>query len=243
MKLSIIIPCYNEAERIAGTLEKIAVYIQTKQCEAEVIVVDNGSSDDTASIAKSFKDRIGRLNVISKKSYGKGWAVKEGMLAATGDLRLFMDADNSTDISQADKMLPFIDQGYDVVISSRKIEGAIITHPQPAYRELLGRLFSILVSIIIPLGIKDTQNGFKLFTKETAEKIFRRQTSFYWAFDVEILALARKFGFKIKEVPIVWQNDERSRMNLAGMAQMLCEVIVIRLRLWTRDYTKTDQEI
>lgn len=231
MKLSVIIPCYNEAERIADTLEKVATYVRTKQFQAEVIIVDNGSGDETISIAESFKNKIDGLIVMRKKGYGKGWAVKEGMLAATGDLRLFMDADNSTDISQADTLLPFIDQGYDVVISSRKIEGAIVTHPQPAYREWLGRLFAFVVSMIIPLGIKDTQNGFKLFTKEAAEKIFRRQTSFYWAFDVEILALAQKFGFKIKEVPIVWMNDERSRMNFKGMIQMLLDIIVIRIRL------------
>ena len=235
MKLSIIIPCYNEAERIAGTLEKVAAYTRAKQFEAEVIVVDNGSCDETIAIAESFKNKIGKLIVMSKKGYGKGWAVKEGMLAATGDLRLFMDADNSTDISQADTLLLFIDQGYEVVISSRKIEGAIVTHPQPAHREWLGKLFAFAVSMIIPLGIKDTQNGFKLFTKDAAEKIFRRQTSFYWAFDVEILALAQKLGFKIKEVPIVWMNDERSRVNLKGMARMILEVITIRIRLWSRD--------
>lgn len=232
--LSIVIPCYNEEKRIGKTLDIIHAYVTRQSFPCEVLVVDNGSKDNTRTVVEEAMKRMPELRLVRHRSYGKGWAVKEGMLEARGEYRLFTDADNSTDISQADKLLAYTKQGYDVVISSRRIEGAVITNPQPWYRNILGTAFAFLIRSLIPLGIKDTQNGFKLFTKKAAEVVFPRQAIYFWAFDVEILAIAKQKGFKIKEVPIVWVNDDRSTMSIRGMIRMLVEVINIRLMLFTK---------
>lgn len=237
MYLSIIIPCYNEERRIGPTLQAIQKYLSQKSFQSEVVVVDNGSTDRTSDIIEEFIGRIPNLRLVNRHSHGKGFAVRAGMLQATGDYRLFMDADNSTDVSQTDLLLQFVPE-FDVVVSSRKIKGANIINPQPFYRVFLGNVFQWIVMIIVPVGVEDTQNGFKLFSKDAAEKILRHQTVFYWAFDVELLALARKFGYKIKEVPITWVNDDRSSMSLKGMTRMLFEVLSIRLRLWTSVFHK-----
>lgn len=238
MFISIIIPCLNEEKRIAPTLSAIDEYLKTKKhYESEILVVDNGSTDTTKEIVKEKMKEIPNLKLVERHSHGKGYAVKEGMLLAQGDLRLFTDADNSTDITQLEKLLPYAHDN-DVIISSRKAPGAVILNPQPRHRVFLGNLFQLLVKIIVPIRVYDTQNGFKLFTREAAEKLFRNQTIFYWAFDVEILAVADRVGLKIKEVPIVWRDDNRSAMRLKGMVRMLIEVISIRFRLWTHYYSK-----
>jgi dolichyl-phosphate beta-glucosyltransferase len=239
MHLSIVIPCYNEEKRIGKTLERIREYLLTQNYSYEVIVIDNGSKDATSAIVNEYKKTFPSLEIISRKSHGKGWAVKQGMLAAKGDFKLFTDADNSTDVAQVEKLLSYAERGYDVVISSRKIEGAVLTQPQPFYRIWLGNIFAFFVKVVVPIGdIKDTQNGFKLFTCQASEKIFTHLTSYYWAFDVEVLALAKLFGYKIKEVPIIWVNDERTKMNFKGMARMILEVILVRLHLLTYDASK-----
>lgn len=238
MYLSIIIPCYNEQERLPKTLERIGEYLSKQTYTYEVIVVDNGSTDGTKQVVQDAHNKYPFITLINEQSHGKGWAVKEGMLAASGKYRLFTDADNSTDIAQIELLLPQVQEGYDVVISSRKMKYSVLTHPQPWHRVLLGNIFAFIVGLIVPLGVKDSQNGFKLFTERAAEKIFPQQTIFYWAFDVEILALARVFNFRIKEVPITWVNDEQSRMNLKGMIRMLFEVVLVRLHLLTRNYKK-----
>lgn len=231
MELSIIIPCYNEEKRIKATLKRIHEYLLTKEYSYEILVIDNGSTDKTEEVALNCVVELKNIKVLKHKNYGKGWAVKQGMLDAVGEYRLFTDADNSTDISNIDKMLGYAKNGYDVVISSRKIEGATISNLQPLHRRILGNIFSSIVKMIVPLDIKDTQNGFKLFTKKAAEDIFRKQSTYFWAFDVEILALAKKHNYKVKEVPIDWVNNEQSKMSLKGMIRMLFEVINIRLLL------------
>lgn len=239
MYLSIIIPCYNEEARISKTLEAIYSFMKTKPYTWEIIVVDNGSRDGTRKLVKEYIQKMPEVSLLNEQSHGKGWAVKQGMLAARGEYRLFTDADNSTDITQLDKLLPWATHGADVVISSRKAEGAVLTQAQPKLRVFLGKVFIFFVQTIMPLkGIKDTQNGFKLFSAKAAEKLFSHQTIYYWAFDVEVLALASIFGFKIKEVPIVWVNDDRSKMNLKGMVRMALEVILTRLHLLTFDLEK-----
>jgi dolichyl-phosphate beta-glucosyltransferase len=242
MYLSIIIPCLNEEKRIEQTLYAINDFLKIKNYPScEILVVDNGSDDKTKEIVLNLMQTVEGLRLIERHSHGKGYAVKEGMLSAVGDYRLFTDADNSTDISHLDKLLSFAEEGYDVVISSRKAEGAVILNPQPPHRVFLGNLFQLIVKTIIPLGIHDTQNGFKLFTREAAEKVFRHQTIFYWAFDVEILAIAQRVGLRIKEVPITWRDDDRSAMRLKGMIRMLIEVLAIRIRLWTHSYSKVQR--
>ncbi|MDQ3089599.1 MAG: glycosyltransferase family 2 protein [bacterium] len=241
MDISIIIPSYNEEKRIGPTLQRIADYMQTQAYTYEVIVIDNGNVDKTASIVLGFKDKIKNIKILHARSHGKGWAIKEGMLKAEGKYRLYTDADNSTDIAQLEDLLNAIKEGYDIAISSRKVEGALIQNPQPKRRRLTSYLFSRLVNFIVPLGFKDTQNGFKLFTEEAALKIFPHQIIFYWAFDVEILALAQIFSLRVKEVPIVWIDDADSRMSLNGMVRMLFEVIFIRINLWVNMYNKNER--
>jgi dolichyl-phosphate beta-glucosyltransferase len=240
MYLSIIIPAYNEENRIGKTLDAIYSYLKTKTYTWEILVIDNGSRDGTRALVEEYRQKMPGLTLITRESHGKGWAVKQGMLAAQGEYRLFTDADNSTDITQLDKLLPYATHGADVVISSRKMEGAVIDEKQPWYRVWLGKLFPLLVKMLVPhvREIKDTQNGFKLFSARAAEKIFAHQTIYYWAFDVEILALADIFGFKVKEVPIVWVNDDQSKMNLKGMLRAAFEVLLTRFHLLTFDYAK-----
>jgi len=239
MHLSVIIPCYNEEKRLGKTLDRVIAYLSEQSYTWEILVVDNGSKDRTGQIVGEYSKKNPNVRLLLKKSHGKGWAVKEGMIAAQGHYRLFMDADNSTDIGEVAKLLPYAtDEGYDVVISSRKAPGAVIAHPQPKYRVFLGNMFAGLVRLIVPIGVKDTQNGFKLFSRKAAERIFPHQTTYYWSFDVELLALAKIFGYKIKEVPIVWVDDDRSHLNFKGMAQSLFEVILIRIRLSTHKYVK-----
>jgi dolichyl-phosphate beta-glucosyltransferase len=162
--------------------------------------------------------------------------VQQGMLSAQGDYRLFTDADNSTTVDQVENLLPYFEQGYDVVVGSRRIKGANIAVKQGALRDFLGGIFRLIVYVLVPLGVRDSQAGFKMFSKKAAEIVFPKQTIFRWAFDVEILAIAKKLGFRIKEVPIRWINDAESHVKLSGMVRMLFEVLRIRWNLWTNKY-------
>ena len=236
MYLSVIIPAYNEAERIGKTLYAVSDYFRTALYKYEIIVVNDGSADATQEIVNELTVSIPYLTQISyTQNRGKGWAVKQGMLKAKGKYRLFMDADNSTAIKYVEELLREAETS-DVVIGSRRISGARITLSQPLYREFLGYVFRALVHAIVPLDVSDSQNGFKLFTAEAAEIIFRRQRISRWAFDVEILALAHLFGYTTCELPIVWANDKRSRVTFLGMIHMFFEVVAIRINLWCGVY-------
>jgi len=158
------------------------------------------------------------------------------MLEAVGDIRVFMDADNSTKIDEIAKFLPFFEKGFDVVVGSRRIKGAHVPKEQGGLREFLGWAFRTVVHIIVPVGVTDTQCGFKAMTGSSAQQIFPKQTIFRWAFDVEILALARRAKLKIAEVPITWVNDSASHVKLSGMINMLLEVLTVRWNLLTRKY-------
>lgn len=240
MLLSIIIPAYNEEKRIGRTLSAIENFMAAEPYSYEIIVVNDGSSDNTKGAVTPFlsknseSEKIRLINFPLNK--GKGFAVGEGMLAAKGDKRLFMDADSSTSIEHVRPLLQCLNGGYDIAISSRRAPGAILRRPQSFIRESLGKLFGLLVNIILPLDIKDTQNGFKLFTAEAAEAVFSRQRIGRWAFDIEALIIGKKSGFKIKEVPIVWVNDPDSRVKLSGMFYSLIEMLTIRLNLWLGRY-------
>lgn len=237
MYLSVIIPAYNEEKRIEKTLLSVHGYLSQQSYEYEIIVVSDGSKDDTVGVVSSFKSQIPNLKIIdNKENHGKGWAVKQGMLEATGDFRLFMDADNSTTIEQVGGFLPYFSQDYDIVIGSRRIEGANIAAKQALIRDFLGGVFRFIVHSLVPLGVRDSQAGFKVFSRKVTEAIFIKQTIFRWAFDVEILAIARRMGFKIKESPIKWINDADSKVKIGGMTKMLFEVLRVRLNLWMGKY-------
>jgi dolichyl-phosphate beta-glucosyltransferase len=237
--LSVIIPAYNEENRIEATLRGVNSYLSKQNYVYEIIVVIDGSKDRTVEITSQLSSEIPNLRFIdNKKNQGKGWAVRCGMLNAIAKTRLFMDADNSTTVGQIEHMFSYLEDGFDVVIGSRRVDGAAITVHQSIFRERLGQIFNLIVRIITGLKINDTQAGFKAFTSVAAEQIFSLQTIRGWAFDVELLVIAQKLRFNVKEFPIVWRNDERSHVKLKGMIRMLLDLIRIRLNLWLGVYNQ-----
>ncbi len=228
--LSVIVPAYNEERRLPNTLKKIDEYLSQQSYTYEIIVVNDGSKDDTAGKAQELVGTVKNLQVIdNKQNHGKGYVVRQGILKAQGKYRIFTDADNSTSVEQVEKMWPEFAQGFPVVIGSRDIKGANIAAPQPWWRILLGNIFNLIVQTISGLwGIWDTQCGFKGFTAEAAENIFPQGRIDRFAFDVEILSIAKKQGYKIKEIPITWINDTESKVNFKSMIKMLLEVLEIR---------------
>ena len=238
-KLSVVVPAYNEAKRIVKTLTDMHNFLIKQSFDYEILVVDDGSLDNTVELVTNLKSQVKNLSVITNsENHGKGWVVKQGMLKATGDIRLFMDADNSTTVNQIMNMLPYFEQGSQAVIGSRRVEGSQIETKQSLIRDFLGGVFRFIVHTLVPVGVTDTQCGFKAFTGQAVAQIFSKQSIYRWAFDVEILALARKNGFKIKEVPIVWVNDAESHVKFSGMVKMLLEIIQIRINLWSGKYGK-----
>jgi dolichyl-phosphate beta-glucosyltransferase len=231
MHLSVIIPAYNEEKRLPQTLREIDEYLRKQNFESEIIVVSDGSKDRTVEISKNLMSEIKNLRVIEfKENRGKGFGVKEGMLAALGDFRLFTDADNSTPINQIEKFWSEFEKGFDIVIASRDLKGAILDPPQPLFRRFTGEVFKYLRKIIVDLWeIEDSQCGFKCFTKRAAEDIFPKCKISRFAFDPEILLIGKKLGYKIKEIPIYWKNDLRSKVKLKSMIKMLIDLFKIRL--------------
>ncbi|MEK7616278.1 MAG: dolichyl-phosphate beta-glucosyltransferase [Patescibacteria group bacterium] len=232
MYLSVIIPAYNEEKRIGKTLEAIREYLSEQSYEWEVIVVNNNSNDATSEIAEKYQ-----VHVIDEKRPGKGYAVTTGMLEAKGDLRLFTDADNSTSIDHLDLMIPYM-QNYDVAIGSLAVPGAKVVQggEEPWYRVIMGKLGNKWIQLFAVWGIHDTQRGFKLFKAQAVEKIFPKLTIFGWGFDVEVLALARKFGFTIKEIPVTWDNDPNSKVTVWAYPQVLLQTLNVRWNLLTNKY-------
>jgi dolichyl-phosphate beta-glucosyltransferase len=211
--LSIVIPAYKEGSRIHKSLDALIEYQKKHDFLIETIVVVDGSPDNTADLAKEYQDKIPNLKVIDRKeNKGKGYTVKEGILLADGKYILFTDADNSTPLNQVDKLLECADK-YEVVIGSRYCDGGKLAHPQPFYRILGGRVLNLIIQLLATRGIKDTQCGFKLFQKDAAQEIFKRQTFDRFSFDIEILAIARKLGYKVKEVGITWYDDPHSTVK------------------------------
>lgn len=211
--LSIVIPAYKEEKRIHIILEAISKYVRTKDFIVETIVVVDGSPDDTAKIAQSFTDKIPNFRVIGNEvNQGKGGAVRDGMIAAKGDHILFADADNSTPIEQVDKLLEFT-ESYDVVIGSRYTPSGKIAIPQTFTRRAGSRAINAVIQMLAVSGIADTQCGFKLFSAKAAKEIFPRLTILRFSFDIEVLAIARNLGYKIKEVGITWYDNPHSTVN------------------------------
>ncbi len=236
--LSVIIPAYNEEHRISATLFDMDKYLSRQNYQYEIIVVSDGSTDNTASVVGNLKDQIQNLKLIdNKKNCGKGCVVKQGMLEAQGDYRLFMDADNSTTINHLEKFWPYTQEGYDVVIGSIEAEGAKIHEEAAWYRRFLGRISKYIIRIIAGLWkIHDSQRGFKLFSARAASSIFSKQTIMRWGFDIEILVLAKKMRFKVKEVPVNWSNPGESKVTLKSYIKTFQELLRIRRNLITNRY-------
>jgi dolichyl-phosphate beta-glucosyltransferase len=231
VRLSVVMPAFNEESRLPRTLCQSIEYLQSQPFNSEIIIVDDGSTDRTAEIVR--KHCSSRVPVIllshpDGANHGKGAAIKQGMLKAQGEYRLFMDADNSTTLEQIAGFWPHFERGWDVVIGSRALEDSVIGKHQARYKEVAGRFGNWVIRSLAVPGIRDTQAGFKMFTGEVADKVFRRLTINRWGADIEMIVIAWLLGCKIKEMPITWINAAGSKVTLASYLQVLREVWLIR---------------
>jgi dolichyl-phosphate beta-glucosyltransferase len=235
---SIIIPAYNEGARVGATLEKVLAYVDKQAWNAEIIAVDDGSRDNTVEIIRGYAEKNPRLRLLQNPgNRGKGYSVRNGMLHAQGELLLFSDADLSAPIEEADKLFGAIAGGADIAIGSRWLRRDLQTQRQPLYRQIFGRVFNLLLRITLGLTYKDTQCGFKAFTRDAAEKIFPLQKIERWGFDPELLYLARKLKFKVAEVPVEWAHSEGTRISpLRDGTRMFVEMLKIRWNALTGKY-------
>lgn len=227
---SIVIPAYNEGARLGATLEKVLAYVHAQRWDAEVIVVNDGSRDNTAEIVRSFAAKDHTLHLIENPgNRGKGFSVRNGMLAAKGSIVLFSDADLSSPIEEAPKLLNALGAGSDIAIGSRWLRAETQTQRQPLHRQIIGRIFNLLLRLTLGLKFADTQCGFKAFKRPAVDAIFPRQQIERWGFDPEILFLARKLGFTVKEVPVAWGHSGGTRINpLVDGSRMFLEMLRIR---------------
>jgi dolichyl-phosphate beta-glucosyltransferase len=226
--LSVIVPAYNEERRLPATLEKLRAYLSRQPFSHDVWVVDNGSTDRTADLVRSFAQRYPALRLVQSSVRGKGVAVRTGMLAAQGQYRFLCDADLSMPVEEFELFYPPRLIGADVAIGSREAEGSR-RFGEPGYRHLTGRVFSLAVKLLVMRGFEDTQCGFKCFRAAAAEDLFSRQRFDGWSFDVEVLYLARRRGFSIREIPVSWHYQPDSRIRLMGDSlRMFTDLIRIR---------------
>ena len=242
---SIVIPAFNEHARIGQTLERVLDCVHSHGWNAEVLVVNDGSSDETAAIIESFaaKDPIVRL-INNPNNRGKGYSVRNGMLQASGNIVMFTDADLSSPMEEAELLFSAIREGADIAIGSRWLEVKRQTLRQPLYRRFFGRCFNAVTRMVMALPFADTQCGFKAFTREAAQTVFRLQRIERWGFDPEILFIAIKRGYSIREVPVTWGHDERSRISyLRDGIKMLEELAFVRWNALTGVYTKPVREL
>ncbi len=240
--LSIIMPAYNEASRtgrgIRENMQEIGEYFKGKDISYEVIVVNDGSKDNTTEVVEGLRSSVENLTIIDRKeNKGKLFSVQEGLLKANGKFRLFTDADGATAINSLDKFWEHIEKKEDVIIGSRDVEEAKIEKHQPKIKEMLGDMGNILIQYTLDLrGIRDTQCGFKVLSQEVVEKIIPQMKAVRWGGDFEILALAKKMGYSIIEVPIVWTDSGQSTVGIKGYIQTLKELFQVKWRMITGQY-------
>jgi len=230
--LSVVVPALNEEDRLPRTLERIVSHLGRRREGYELVVVDDGSRDRTAERAQA----AGAIVLRNETNRGKGYAVRRGMLAARGSRRLMTDADLSTPIEELDRLCARMDEGHDVVIGSRALPGARIEVRQPWYRENTGRFFNLFVRALAVPGVTDTQCGFKLFSDAAARDVFSSARLDGFSFDVEVLFLARRKGYRIAEVPVVWRNDAASRVSLLRGFLAFPDLLRIRANYWAGRY-------
>jgi dolichyl-phosphate beta-glucosyltransferase len=230
--LSVVVPALNEEDRLPRTLERIGSHLGRRREGYELVVVDDGSRDRTAERAQA----AGAIVLRNETNRGKGYAVRRGMLAARGARRLMTDADLSTPIEELDRLCARMDEGHDVVIGSRALPGARIEVRQPWYRENTGRFFNLFVRALAVPGVTDTQCGFKLFSEAAARDVFASARLDGFSSDVEVLFLARRKGYRIAEVPVVWRNDAASRVSLLRGFLAFPDLLRIRANDWSGRY-------
>ena len=238
-RYSIIIPAYNEAARLGSTLERVLSYVSQQAWDAEIVVVNDGSRDQTPDLVRTKSAVCPNLRLIENPgNRGKGYSVRNGMLNAAGDILLFTDADLSSPVEESVKLFAAIEAGADIAIGSRWLQPELQAHRQSLARQLYGRIFNLLLRIFLGLKFKDTQCGFKAFSRRAAETIFPLQRIERWGFDPELLFLARKSGLAVKEVPVVWSHSEGTRISpLKDGMRMFFEVLAIRWNAVTGKYS------
>jgi glycosyltransferase involved in cell wall biosynthesis len=237
---SVVIPAYNESARIGSSLEKILACVAARGWDMEIVVVNDGSTDSTAEIVRSYMARSPRIRLVENPgNRGKGYSVRNGMLRGGGDILLFSDADLSSPIEEAGKLFEAIHQGADVAIGSRWVNPKLQVRKQPLHRRVLGRMFNLALRLVLGLQFHDTQCGFKAFTRRAAHLIFPLQNVERWGFDPELLYLARKFGLTMVEVPVTWSHREGTRISpLRDGLRMVAEMITIRWNSWSGKYAR-----
>jgi dolichyl-phosphate beta-glucosyltransferase len=231
VKLSVVIPAYNEEFRLPKTLSQSLRYLEAQPYRSEVIVVNDGSSDKTESVVRGQSLNSVPLRLLNHPdgaNHGKGASVRRGMMEARGAYRLFMDADNSTTLNQVDRFWPMFSQGYDVVIGSRALKDSIIGIRQNKLKEIAGKFGNWVIQRFAVPGVLDTQAGFKMLTAEKAEIIFPCLTIDRWGYDVEMLVVARTHGCRIAEIPITWINATGSKVTMGTYFEVLWEIWKIR---------------
>jgi dolichyl-phosphate beta-glucosyltransferase len=228
----VVIPVYNEESRVGKTLEDSMGYLKKKKIKAEVLVVDDGSRDKTLDVVGKLKRKASgglTLKILRHEvNRGKGAAVRTGALAARGETVLFMDADNATPLSEFDKFRPLLKEGVEVIVGSRAVNRKEVKVPQPLYRQALGRLANLLIQVLVVPGIWDTQCGFKAFNRKAALRIFPLQTINRFGFDFELLFLAHKSGFSMREISVQWFNSPFSKVRMGDYVLTFIELISIR---------------
>jgi len=240
--LSVIIPCYNEGKAIERNIVEIDKYLRGEKITYEILMIVDGSPDGTGDIVRSYQPEVKNLHIIENpENRGKGYAVRQGLLKATGELRLFLDADGSTSITHLETFLPEFAKGYDVVIGSRHLKGAHIQVHQPRFREIMGEMGNWLIRLVLGLwGYWDTQCGFKMLTAQAAEELASRMVVDRFGFDFELIALAQRAGFATKQMPVRWVNGAESSVTLTGpngFIQVLLDLFKTKWRLMTGQYS------
>jgi dolichyl-phosphate beta-glucosyltransferase len=239
--ISIVIPAYNESARIGKALTEVLRCVHERNWHAEILVVNDGSTDSTAAVVDQFAQLNPEVRLLNNpQNRGKGFSVRHGVLHAVGEIVMFTDADLSAPMEEAERLFQALEEGADIAIGSRWLEKNRQTLKQPLYRQLFGRCFNAITRLVMGLPFADTQCGFKAFRRPVAQTIFQLQRIERWGFDPELLFIALKRGYKVKEVPVTWGHDERSRLSyLKDGLKMLEEIAYIRWEAFAGAYDRT----
>lgn len=247
--LSVVIPAYNEEKRIGATLLDVDRYLSDQDYSYEILVVSDGSTDKTVDVVEKYKQLVKNLEIIDNlENKGKGGVVRQGLMAARGKYRVFMDADNSTTLDHIEKAWPLFKEGRKIVIGTRDskdAKGAKQAVKQPLHRVFIGNAGNLLIQLVAVRGIWDTQCGFKAFTEKAVDDIFPRLRINRWGFDIEILAIAKHLGYKIGIIPVYWKNDAQSKVSFSGYLNTFKELFIVKWNLIRDKYgikTKRDKK-